>query len=59
MKFSNNSKKLKSYYGREILAKGYFVNMAGQSKRYQNMARYQGKESEYIKLKEDHELQPF
>ena len=52
----------KQLWGGEFFGKGYFVNTVGQHGTENKISQYvksQGIESEYVKLKEDHQLKLF
>ena len=52
----------KQLWGGEFFGKGYFVNTVGQHGTENKISQYvksQGKESEYVKLKENHQLTLF
>ena len=52
----------KQLWGGEFFGKGYFVNTEGQHGTENKISQYvksQGKESEYVKLKENHQLTLF
>ena len=52
----------KQLWGGEFFGKGYFVNTVGQHGTENKISQYvksQGKESEYVKIKNDHQLNLF
>jgi len=52
----------KQLWGGVFLGKGYFVNTVGQHGTENKISQYvksQGKESEYVKIKSDHQLSLF
>jgi REP element-mobilizing transposase RayT len=52
----------KQLWGGDFFRKGYFVNTVGQHVTKNKISKYvrsQGKESEYVKLKENHQLTLF
>lgn len=52
----------KQLWGGEFFGKGYFVNTVGQHGTENKISQYvksQGKESEYVKIKSDHQLSLF
>jgi REP element-mobilizing transposase RayT len=60
--FKKCPKVKKQLWGGEFFGKGYFVNTVGQHGTENKISKYvksQGKESEYVKLKENHQLTLF